>query len=450
MRSIFFKLTVAFLVVGLVGSIVVLLLFQVQTQRTLDRFVLDLYQSESVTELIGYYQVHGSWEGAQESVVLLRRSNQGQGREFPPFAPVMIVDTAGRVVLGRPEEVGQQIAFSTRQRLPLEVNGETVGWMVLSGRAERWEPGSPEGNFLDRINQNILVSAVVAVVLALTLGFLLARTISRPIQELRAATHRVAEGSLGYQVPVRTRDELGLLAASFNQMSADLARSTDLRRQMTADVAHELRNPLSVLLGYTEALSDGKLGGSTGIFQSMHVEALHLQRLIEDLRTLSLADAGELPLMRQMVSLQALVERTVLTYASQATLHHIKLHAHIPPDLPDVSVDPDRMAQVLGNLIQNALRYTPEGGEVVLSAAPHESGIELCVRDTGGGIAAADLPHIFDRFYRGDRARHSESGESGLGLAIVRSIVEAYGGFITVESAMGEGSVFTLVLPVAD
>ncbi len=448
MRSLFFKLTVAFLLVGLVGSVVVLLLFQLQTQHDLDRFVLDLYQSEFVTELIAYYETHGSWEGVQEVVSLER--NPSQGRGSPPFAPISIVDTTGQVVLGRPEDMGQQISLNTRQKMLLEVDGETVGWMVLSGRAQRWEPGSPEGNFMDRINQNILISAGVAAVLALAIGFLLARTTSQPIRELRAATLRVAEGSLGYQVPVRTKDELGQLAVSFNRMSSDLARSNDLRRQMTADVAHELRNPLSVLLGYTEALSDGKLSGSTSIFQSMHVEALHLQRLIEDLRTLSLADAGELPLMRQPVSPQALVERTMLAYASQASLHHITLRTDMLPDLPDVSVDPDRMAQVLGNLVQNALRHTPENGEIVLSAARRENGIELCVCDTGGGIDAADLPHIFDRFYRGDRSRHSENSESGLGLAIVRSIIEAHGGSITAASTMGEGSVFTLVLPVAE
>jgi two-component system sensor histidine kinase BaeS len=448
MRSLFFKLTIAFLVVGLVGSVVVLLLSQFQNQRALDRFVLDMYQSESVAELIAYYQENETWDGVQQAVVLARRPTQV--REFVALAPVMIVDPDERVVFGRPEDIGKQIAVSTQQKLPLEVDGEVIGWMVVSRRGERLEPGSPEGNFLDQINQNILVSAGIAVLLALALGFLLARTISRPIQELRAATHRVAGGSLGYQVPVRTKDELGQLAASFNQMSSDLAHSNDLRRQMTADVAHELRNPLSVLLGYTEALSDGKLSGSASIFQSMHVEALHLQRLIDDLRTLSLADAGELPLARQSISLQALIERTVLAYASRASQHPISLRTDVPSDLPNVHVDPDRMAQVLGNLVQNAFRHTPEGGEIALSAVRRENGIELRVSDTGGGIAAADLPHIFDRFYRGDRARHSESGESGLGLAIVRSIIEAHGGSISVESSMGEGSIFTVTLPVAE
>jgi signal transduction histidine kinase len=445
MRSLFFKLTVAFLLVGLVGSVVVLLLFQLQTQRDVDRFVLDLYQSDFVTGPIAYYQAHGSWEGVQEVVAVQRRPYQV--RVSAPFAPISIVDTTGRVVLGRPEDVGQEIIFRTQQKLPLEVGGETVGWMVLSGRAERWEPGSPEGIFVDRINRNILISAGVAAALALLIGFLLARATSRPIRELQAATRLIAEGSLGYQVPVRSRDELGQLATSFNQMSSDLAHANELRCQMTADVAHELRNPLSVLLGYTEALSDGKLNGSSPMFRSMHSEALHLQRLIEDLRTLSLADAGELPLMRQAMSPQSLIEQTVMAYASHAALHQVSLRADISPDLPDIQVDPDRMAQVLGNLIQNALRHTPEGGEIVLSAARCPDAIELSIRDTGSGITVADLPHIFDRLYRGDRSRHSENGEAGLGLAIVRSIVEAHGGSIIAESTMGEGSVFTLSLP---
>jgi signal transduction histidine kinase len=266
------------------------------------------------------------------------------------------------------------------------------------------------------------------------------------VRELTGATKRVAGGELGIQVPVRTGDELGELANSFNQMSADLAQSNQVRRQMTADVAHDLRTPLSVILGYTEALSDGKLQGTPQMYGVMHSEAQHLSHLIDDLRFLSLADAGELPLERRNVSPLDLLNRTAASNHAAAEQKQIDLQVQGAPDLPDLNVDPERMAQVLGNLTSNALRHTPAGGTIVLTARSEVEGVLLQVRDTGSGIAAADLPYIFHRFYRGDLSRQ-QTGESGLGLAIAKSIVEAHGGRITAESNLGAGTTITITLP---
>jgi signal transduction histidine kinase len=315
-------------------------------------------------------------------------------------------------------------------------------------------PESPESEFLDSVNQAVLLGALGATAVALLIGVILARTISRPVRELTMATEMVAQGALGHQVPVRTRDELGELAASFNQMSADLAQSTELRRQMTADIAHELRTPLSLIMGYTEALSDGKLDGTPGIFDILHEEAQHLGRLIDDLRTLSLADAGELSLTQRPVAPLVLLERAASAYAAQAQEKQITLQVQASQELPPVEVDPDRMAQVLGNLVSNALRYTVAGGEILLSAehslgngAQGPGSLYIHVRDTGAGIAPDDLPHIFDRFYKGDKSRYQEQGESGLGLAIAKSIIELHKGVLSVESALGAGTVFTIQLP---
>jgi signal transduction histidine kinase len=231
-------------------------------------------------------------------------------------------------------------------------------------------------------------------------------------------------------------------------MSADLAHSTELRRQMTADIAHELRTPLSVILGYTEALSEGKLSGTDETFDVMHDEAQQLQRLIEDLRTLSLADAGELPLMVQSVSPEGLLERVAIAHTPRAQEKGVSIQVEAPPDLPPIAVDPDRVAQVLSNLVSNALRHTPQGGRVRLIAERDGADIRLSVADTGPGIAADDLPHIFQRFYRADQSRYPVEGQTGLGLAIAKSLVEAHGGAISVESVQGEGSTFTITLPV--
>jgi signal transduction histidine kinase len=276
----------------------------------------------------------------------------------------------------------------------------------------------------------------------------LARTLTRPLRELTAATRAVAKGRLGQQVPIRSRDELGDLAASFNQMSTDLAKATELRRQMTADVAHELRTPLTVMAGYIEALRDGVLKPTPDRFEAMSLEANQLKRLVDDLRTLSLSDAGELTLARQAIAPQTLLQRVEAAFSPQAAEAHIALRVISDEPLPELDVDPERIVQVLENLVSNAIRHTDEGGEIVLSARSSGTDVLLAVQDSGRGIASEALPHVFDRFYRAEAGRAAEGGESGLGLAIAKSIVEAHGGSITASSpGLGQGATFTVRLP---
>jgi signal transduction histidine kinase len=449
MRSLTLKLTLAFLFVGLIGAVLVAVFVGVRTQREFDQFISDRYQQDLVEQLAGFYQENGSWEGL--SAIGLRFANE-QGRTGYARAPVALVDSAQTVVLGtRRYRVGQQLSQAElRDALPITVDGQTVGAVLLDLPAEAAprDPYSPEDAFLARVNQAIALGALGATVIALVLGVLLARAISQPVKELTDATQRVAQGELGHQVPVRTRDELGDLAISFNRMSADLATSTQLRRQMTADIAHELRTPLSVILGYTEALSDGKLQGKPAIYDAMYGEARLLSHLVDDLRTLSLADAGELTLNRGLVSAGECVERTAAAQGELAAQRGIRLEVQVTPDLPLVDVDRERIAQVLANLVSNALRYTPEGGVITLSAQASGDRVLLRVSDTGPGIEPEHLPFVFNRFYRADDSRPS-NGESGLGLAIAKSLVEAQGGTIQVESTPGQGATFTVGLPAA-
>jgi signal transduction histidine kinase len=293
----------------------------------------------------------------------------------------------------------------------------------------------------------LLYAALGATLIALPLGLLLARTLTRPLRELTAASRAMAQGDLEQSVTVRSQDELGELALAFNQMSAELARANQARRQMTADIAHDLRTPLTVIKGYAEALRDEDLPPTTATFDTIYWEAEHLSHLIEDLRTLSLVDAGELTLNCRPASPRDLLERTAAAYLPQARGLGIALHVDPAPGLPPVHVDPERLAQVLGNLVGNALRHTPGGGRITLAAGQLAGSIHLIVQDTGTGIAPDDLPHVFDRFYRGDAARETDEGESGLGLAIAKSLVEAHGGTISVSSTRGEGTTFVIALP---
>jgi two-component system, OmpR family, sensor histidine kinase BaeS len=287
------------------------------------------------------------------------------------------------------------------------------------------------------------------VVIALAAGILLARNLTRPLRDLTGAIQAMTHGVLEQQVPVRSTDELGTLTQAFNQLSADLARSNELRRQMTADIAHDLRTPLAVIMAYIDGLRDGVFKPTPVRLDAMHAEAQHLQRLVEDLRTLSRADAGELPIARVSVSPAALLERLAAAYKPRAEAANVAMPVSVEPGLADVCADPERMIQVLGNLVSNALRYTEAGGRIALSARRQGSMVAFTVADNGAGIEPDVLPHIFDRFYRGDSARSQQDAESGLGLAIAKSIAEAHGGKIEVQSERGQGSAFTVLLPAA-
>jgi signal transduction histidine kinase len=452
MRSLATTLTLAFLLVGLTGAFLVAFFVYQHTQSQFDQLIANQSQDTLVNSLIQYYQQNGSWHGVE--VVFhpgtgAQAPNQGNG---PPFLGrrdlFTLVDANGVIVFGGGRlSVGQHLNPANRKSgVPLKKDNQTVGWLIFTPGYDRWNPGTPEGRFLLSVNQATFYSAIGAAFIALILGGILAYTLTRSLRELTAATKLLAKGELGHQVKVRTQDELGVLAGSFNQMSSELARSNELRRQMTADVAHDLRTPLSVILGYTEALNDGKFSGSPEIFSVMHREALHLNHLIEDLKTLSLADAGELPLVRTPVPPLDLLRRTAAAHQIKADKEGVTIQVNAPADLPLINVDVERMSQVLNNLVSNALRYTQLGGKIGLSADVLDGATRLRVADNGRGIAPEALPFVFERSFRGEKSRSQESSEAGLGLAISRSLVEAHGGTISVESALGKGTTFTITL----
>lgn len=346
------------------------------------------------------------------------------------------------------------VAVVVSVRTQAEFNDFLEAFEVELGESEDDEESegehllSPQEDFLERIGGMIIVSASLAAGIAVVLGLLLARSLSKPVLALTDATEAIAAGDFGHQIPVKSKDEIGLLAASFNQMSSELARATQLRKQMTADIAHDLRTPLSILSGYTEGLKEGDVKPTEELYSILHEEVQHLTHLVEDLRLLSLADSGELSLTMRDIDPKAVLEKAALAYILQAEKKGITIRVVAGDELPSIRVDVARMTQVFNNLVANALRYT-DAGEIVLSAFVDNARVVLSVRDTGAGIAQDALPHIFDRFYRADQSRQRvEDGTSGLGLAIAKSIVVLMGGTILVESDLGVGSVFSVQFPV--
>jgi two-component system sensor histidine kinase BaeS len=447
-HSLAVKLTLSFLLIGLVGATLVALLIGLRTRFEFDRFLSSRDQDAISQILSDYYASHASWAGVDGSLADDPRTAFYSRR-------ITLLDADRTVVLGgRAYRAGDTVSpADSVGGQPISVGGRVVGY-VLVPQVDRFvrpsgsnRPPPPEMAFLERVAWAAAISAAVAALIALVLGSLLARTLTRPVRELTAATRAMAAGRLDQQVQVRSRDEIGQLAVSFNQMTSDLAQASQARKQMTADLAHDLRTPLTILRGYTEGLKDGRIQGNPALYGVMHREVEHLRHLVEDLRVLSLADAGELPLNRRAIDPSALIERAGLAYIVQAEQSGLALQVSPISDLPSIMVDTDRMTQVLNNLVSNALRHTAHGA-ITLSACHEGAHIRLRVSDTGSGIAPEDLPHIFDRFYRADKARQrDDSSASGLGLAIAKAIVEAHAGTISVESTLGQGTAFTISLP---
>lgn len=450
MRSLGIKLILAFLAVGLAGVGVIALLVGRATETEFRQFVFNQYQ-DSIVELLGdYYNTHNGWDGVEDLFPFTGRMPfQRRGPNPMPGGGIVLTDGKGIVLLaGSGFEVGEKIPQDALNAgAPIKMDETTVGW-IITARDEFME-NPAEAAFLDRIQTTLIIGAIGAVAVSLLLGILLTRTLTHPIRELTTATRAVAEGNYEQRVSVRSKDELGELATSFNLMSAELARSINLRRQMTADIAHELRTPISVILGHAEGVYDGVLPPSKETFDIIREEAQRLERMVEDLRILTRADAGELTLTRQYISPQGLLDQVATAYHPITQKKNITLDIETPTKLPDILVDIDRMKQVLGNLINNAIHYTPTDGHISLLATQSQTGMEFRVQDSGPGIEPDDLPHVFDRFYRTDKSRQRDSGGSGLGLAIAKSLVENHGGKIWVESKLGEGSTFLIRLPTS-
>ena len=465
MKRLQVQLILAFTLVVLVvvGAIAVLIIRTTDTEFR--QYVTNSGMQASgsgLEQLVAYYEQVGSWDGV-ESILGQGVLLSGEGDKVLPSMSghavrpatrldVLLADAAQKIVYDSAAEMnGQTLSARARsQALPITQtdDGEVIGYLLLSLPGEWAALGQLEQRFLSGMRDILIIGAALAVGLGLVMGALLSRGLTAPLQRLAIAARAVAGGDLDHKVRVEGSAEIAEVGRAFNEMTTALGESEQQRQNMVADIAHELRTPLSVVQGSLRAILDDVYDLDKAEISRLYDETRFLSRLVDDLRELALADAGQLRLNPRPTSLGRVIQESVGNLALGAEARGVSLTALLPDNLPAVQADPDRVSQVLRNLLVNALLHTPAGGSVTVNAISASAMVEVAVADTGVGIARESLPHIFERFWRADPAR-ARMGGTGLGLSIAQSLVEAQGGRIWVESAPGRGSTFRFTLPVA-
>jgi len=455
LRSLRLRLLLALLAVVVVAVGTVALYGSSATSKEFQRYVSSesSHRAQAVAELLIYYRQTRSWRDVQP---LLEQMAQISGDW------IVLADEEGRIIadsqnflLDDPrfyrmlnELEGQPIDLGLGQpavEITSNSNQRVFLYIVPQSKQE-----SSESVFLGAVNRQLLLAIVAAGLVGLILTLLFSRSIVRPVEALTVAARRMGQGDLEQRVDTSTQGEIGELAQAFNVMADGLARQEILRRNMVSDVAHELRTPLSNLRGYLEALRDGVLDPTPPIVDSLYEETMILNHLVDDLQDLALIEAGQLRLMQEPTLLEEIVIRIVHQMEPFATHKDLTIAVKLPPELPLVDVDCDRIGQVLRNVINIAISYSTPGGIIIISARVRMGMVELSVEDEGVGIDPKHLPHIFDRFYRADRSRTRATGGSGLGLAIARQIIEAHGGRVKIKSVLDRGTLVTFTLPISD
>lgn len=404
----------------------------------------EFVQSGRLEELADYYAATGSWAGV-EALLNADAPVTNRGRNRPPL---LLADATAQVIFDeRGQRAGGSLSPDERGRaLAITSQGRAVGYVVFN---------APEGGaftpsqqaFLTQLQIALSLAALLAAALSIGVGIVVSRWLAAPLAQVAAASRGLAARDWARRAPVAGADEVAEVGRAFNAMADSLQQAEALRRSLMADIAHELRTPLTVMQGNLRAILDGVYPLEVTEVATLYDETRLLSRLVDDLRELAVAEAGQLSLHYQALQPVELLKRLRSEFAPGADAAQIVLELHLPPELQPVRGDADRVAQVLRNLVANALRHTPAGGQVTVSAS---NAAEACVRfevgDTGEGIPEVDQPHVFERFYRGANTR--ASGGTGLGLAIARAWIEAMGGEIGVDSVAGQGSRFWFTLPL--
>lgn len=495
-HSLRFRLLTAFLLIVFVTSGTAYFFVSRLTSVEIEQFE-DRNRSDSIARtqflLSDYYTVTGGWDGIQ--TIVARFANRERQN-------VVLTDINGTVVADSEEKLTGQSYHPETGGIPLYRQSAPPPPSRLTGKppfearkpGETPRPSFPSPLFLEgetpdrfllpplpppvpvqedellgtlyitperpeaalfqalveKINRFLLLGGLLAIGTAALLTALLSRQILAPIGALVAAAGRLGQRDFSQRIHLKDRSELGVLAQGFNSMASELERSEQLRRDMVADCAHELRTPLSNIRGYLEAIRDGLLQPDQKTVETLQKQVGALSHLVDELHDLSLAEAGELGLIRLPEDIFRLINQEISAVRATAMANGVSLIVELPENLPLVNIDFQRVAQVLRNLLDNAIAHTPAGGSITVSAREQRPYIAVCVTDTGEGIPAEDIPLVFERFYRVDKSRARATGGSGLGLTIARRLIEAHGGRVEAQSETGKGASFTFTIPIAD
>ena len=419
-----------------------------------------------------FYSENGSWAGADALFTGVGSQGRGQGQgaggngqgSGNPGANTnagesagvnaagnehVLTDTEGKVIFSPVEtEVGTYLSADLlSQAIELEVAGEVVGYLFPESGIPSL-PDNFEDLLIERVNRASLLAALISGGVAILLALVFATLILRPVQGLTRAVDKMAEGDLSQRVTVKGSGELAALGSTFNQMATSLQDAEERRRALTADIAHELRNPLAIQRAHLEALQDEVYPLTLENLALIGEQNQQLTRLVNDLRTLALVDAGELSLNKRKVNLAEMCNETEARFQPQTDMKNIQLSVVCDSHSLSVQGDRERLRQILDNLMQNALRYTPENGWINIRLRKQANNAIVSVHNSGPAITEEALAHLFERFYRADKARDRASGGTGLGLAIARKLAEAHGGTLVGENHPEGGVVFKLVLPL--
>ncbi len=407
-------------------------------------------EQQLLQDLADYYQQKQSW-GGSDRLLLAAQAQNFLNQDFGRTPAFFLTDANETVIYHlKSDRVGKPLRRIKETELaPIRVGDQTVGYLGTVPFVTLLPDGPPD--FAALLGRSLLTAAVVAGLGGILFGIFMSRSLTAPLNSLAAAARDIGARNLSRRVEERGSDEMVAVARAFNEMAAGLEESEQLRRNLLADTAHELRTPLSVLQGNLRAILDEVYPLNQEEMVRLYDHTRFLSRLVNDLHELAQAEARQLPLDFQPTDLTHLVQTTADTFRPSAEAKGVSLKTELPAELPLCPVDTARLTQVLQNLLANALRHTPAGGVITVRAQSDSTTVALSIEDTGEGIPPEHLPYVFDRFYRTDPARSRDRGGAGLGLAIARAIVEAHGGQIAVtsEGVSGKGSTFTIQLPKA-
>jgi signal transduction histidine kinase len=454
------KLLISFVLLVFVSVSVVIILAYRGVANEVVSFMFRgsmVHAQEIAKTLEEYYQANQSWQGAEAllSITGANAGMMGHGRGAGGGQGMMsqrlrLADAEGKIIYDTTTALveGSLTPTELSNAIQLKNFGVVVGYLLPE--SAMIYSAADEQFLLSRLTHAALVAGLVGAGLALPLAFFLTYQLMHPVRALTQAVKMVEKGDFSQQVPVHGSDELAQLSTTFNNMADSLQKAQESRRAMTADIAHELRTPLAVQLAHLEALQDGIYPLTKENLLPILEQNQMLNHLVEDLRTLTLADAGQLKLDLVKTDLQSLVMRVVERFKPQASTRQIDLQFSSSADCPPTVVDPARIEQILNNLLSNALRYTPDHGKIEITLNVDEEKLLVTIHDNGPGISEEALPYVFERFYRADRSRSRSEGGSGLGLAIALQIALLHGGTLTASNSPLGGAMFTLSLPHAN